>query len=91
MPALKPNTLLPGDEENAKITAAALSDPDAIPLTDAEWEKVKHLVRIGHQPNQQRIAVSLDAEIIEYFRTQGSDWQTRMNDALKEWLKEHAV
>ncbi|MDP1614364.1 MAG: BrnA antitoxin family protein [Methylococcales bacterium] len=91
MPALKPNTLLPSDEENARITAAALSDPDAIPLTDTEWEQVKPLVRVGSQPNKQRIAISFDSEIIDYFRTQGNDWQTRMNDALKEWLKEHAV
>jgi|GEM_PF-1199135 len=37
----------PTDEEDAAITAAAMSDPDARPLTDEEWERVKHTVRIG--------------------------------------------
>jgi hypothetical protein len=30
----------PTDEEDAAILAAALSDPDALPMTDAEWEQV---------------------------------------------------
>ena len=36
---------LPTLEEDAAITAAAMSDPDAIPLTDAEWEAVKQIGR----------------------------------------------
>lgn len=35
--------------------------------------------------------IRLDAEVIAAFRATGRGWQTRMNDALKEWLKEHAV
>lgn len=91
MPALKPNTLFPSDEENAQITAAAYADPDAVPLTDAEWERVKPLLRVGQQSQKQRIAISFDTEIIDYFRARGNDWQSRMNDALKDWLKEHTV
>lgn len=33
---LKPDTILPTPEEDRKITAAALLDPDARPLSDAE-------------------------------------------------------
>ena len=51
---------LPTPEEDAAITAAAMSDPDALPLTDAEFTQLK---RIG--------------------------WQTRMDEALKEWMREH--
>ena len=91
MPALKPETLFPTDEENTLITAAAFSDPDAIPLTDTEWEQVKPLLQVGAQVNQQLIVISFDSDIVNYFRTTGNDWQARMNDALKEWLKEHVV
>jgi putative transcriptional regulator len=38
MPKLKPGTIFPSDEEDAAITAAALSDPDALPYTDEEFE-----------------------------------------------------
>ena len=41
MPKLKPETILPTPEEDAAITAAAMSDPDAIPYTDTEWAAVK--------------------------------------------------
>ncbi|WP_082879897.1 BrnA antitoxin family protein [Methylomonas methanica] len=33
--------------------------------------------------------IRLDAEVLEAFRATGKGWQTRMNDALKEWLKDH--
>jgi len=36
MPALKPDHIFVTDEEDAAITAAALSDPDNPPLTDAD-------------------------------------------------------
>jgi len=35
--------------------------------------------------------IRLDAEVLEAFRATGKGWQTRINDALKEWLKEHAA
>jgi uncharacterized protein (DUF4415 family) len=30
-------------------------------------------------------------DVLEAFRATGKGWQTRMNEALKEWLKEHAA
>ena len=35
--------------------------------------------------------IRLDAEVLEAFRATGKGWQTRINEALKEWLKEHAA
>lgn len=34
-------------------------------------------------------AIRYDADIIEAFKADGPGWQTRMNDALREWLREH--
>lgn len=53
MPTLKPGTLIPTDEEDADITAAAMSDPDALPLTEAEWNDVKPLLRVGGRPKAE--------------------------------------
>ena len=39
--------VLPTPVGDAAITAAAMTDPDAMPLTDAEWKQVKPLVRRG--------------------------------------------
>lgn len=44
MPKLKPAHVFVTDEEDAVITAAAMSDPDAVPLTDEEWAAAKPLV-----------------------------------------------
>ncbi|MBF0425644.1 MAG: BrnA antitoxin family protein [Magnetococcales bacterium] len=34
--------------------------------------------------------VRFDAEVISAFRATGKGWQTRMNDALRDWLKTHS-
>ena len=92
MPRLKPSHVFVTDAEDAAITAAALSDPDAKPLTDAEWAAVKPFVRVG-RPRKETpkvyTGIRLDAEILEAFKATGKGWQTRMNDALKEWLATH--
>ena len=33
--------------------------------------------------------IRFDADVLAAFKAQGDGWQTRMNDALKEWLKSH--
>jgi hypothetical protein len=37
----------PTPEEDAAITKAAMSDPDSLPLTDEEWEKIRHRIVRG--------------------------------------------
>lgn len=34
------------------------------------------------------VNIRLDADVLEAFRTTGRGWQTRINKALREWLKE---
>jgi len=49
MPNLRPGTIVPTPKEDAEITAAAMDDPDARPLSDNEWELVKP-IRSGDVP-----------------------------------------
>lgn len=84
---------LPTPQEDAAITAAAMSDPDAIPMTDAEWDAVKPFVRLGRPPavlTKERITIRLSREVVEQFRATGDGWQTRVDAALKDWLKTHS-
>lgn len=39
---------------------------------------------------KEHLNIRLDADIVEAFRRTGSGWQTRLNDALRDWLKTHA-
>lgn len=93
MPKLKPGTLIPTPEEDAVITAAAMSDPDAIPYTDAEWKAVKPTLKRGRPPaavTKERITIRLSPEVLQAFRASGEGWQTRVDAALKDWLKSHS-
>ena len=93
MPKLKPGTILPTPAEDAAITAAAMADPDARPFTDAEREEVKPLVRRGRplgSGSKTQVTLRLDVEVLEKFRASGDGWQTRINEALKSWVRTHA-
>ena len=35
-------------------------------------------------------AVRFDADILAAFKATGKGWQTRLNDALRDWLKTHS-
>lgn len=92
MPKLKPGTILPTPEEDAAITTAAQADPDALPLTDAEWAAVMPKVRRGRRlaaVTKERITIRLSRDVVETFRASGDGWQTRVDTALKDWLKTH--
>ena len=39
---------------------------------------------------KERITIRLSPEVVQRFRASGSGWQTRMDAALKDWLKEHS-
>ena len=84
---------LPTAEEDAAITTAALADPDAVPFTDAEWEKAAPLARRGRplgSGTKAQVTLRLDVEVLEKFKASGAGWQTRINEALKSWVQTHA-
>ena len=40
---------------------------------------------------KDRITIRLSPEVVQTFRESGEGWQTRMDAALKDWLKTHKV
>jgi uncharacterized protein (DUF4415 family) len=40
-------------------------------------------------PTKVSTTVRFDTDVLAAFRATGKGWQTRMNDALKEWLETH--
>ena len=92
MPKLKPGTVLPTPEEDAAIIKAAMQDPDATPFSDEEWAKVKPVRGRGRPAgsgNKVATNIRLDSDLIDAFKETGEGWQTRMNDALRDWAKTH--
>ncbi|WP_239292862.1 BrnA antitoxin family protein [Candidatus Nitrotoga sp. 1052] len=41
-------------------------------------------------PFEERITIRLSREVVEQFRESGEGWQTRVDAALREWLKSHS-
>jgi uncharacterized protein (DUF4415 family) len=39
---------------------------------------------------KEQVAIRFDKDILSSFRAAGTGWQTRMNDALREWLTTHS-
>ncbi|HHJ38233.1 MAG TPA: hypothetical protein ENJ86_07565, partial [Methylothermaceae bacterium] len=37
-------------------------------------------------PKKRMVTIRFSQEVIEYFRATGPGWQTRMDEALKEWI-----
>ena len=92
MPKLKPTHISVTDTEDAAITAAAMSDPDALPFTDAQWAAVKPNVRTGRpkaEVTKERITIRLSRDVVTQFRATGVGWQTRMDAALRQYIAEH--
>ena len=87
---MRTKLIRPTDSEDAQITAAALTDPDNLPLTDAELSQFKRgRGRPLGSGRKEQITLRLDTEILEQFKATGNGWQTRINEALRDWAKTH--
>lgn len=40
---------------------------------------------------KEQVAIRVDKDVLTAFRASGPGWQTRMNAALKDWLKTHSL
>jgi len=80
---------------NKSSTVPAWVDPDDAPdLSAPEW--VAKLAAASVRRGRPRAAtrkvsttIRLDADVLAAFREKGEGWQTRVNAALRDWLKHH--
>lgn len=73
------------------------SDPDAAPdLSRDRWPEkfAKASVRRGRPPKARpkvSTTIRLSPDVIDHFRAGGRGWQTRIDRALRDWIKQHDV
>ncbi len=61
-------------------------DYSDIPETDEDfWKKAKLVV----PEKKSRISIRLDNEVLEWFKSQGKGYQTRINTVLKSYMNAH--
>lgn len=84
------------DDENPEWTRAtsrrARAASEVLPEllgAEAASQLLKPRGRPKAATTKVHLNLRLDADIVRAFKAQGAGWQTRMNDALHEWLETH--
>jgi len=83
-----------------EITLAAESDNDNPPPSDEILKGLRSVREVcpdvftnvrGFQksPTKQHISIRLDRHVVSFFKSTGPNWQTRINEALNEWMHKH--
>ena len=94
-PLKKISLKMPTLEEDQLITAAAESDPDALPLTDEQMSEMAPVRVLRGRPKvankKKLVSIRYSPEVIDYFRASGTGWQARMDAVLKEYVEAHST
>jgi uncharacterized protein (DUF4415 family) len=90
----RPSIVMPSVDEDKAITAAAKSDPDAQPLTPTQLKAMIPLKAVRGRPKsettKQLVSVRYSHEVIEYFKSTGDGWQSRMDGVLLKYVARHS-
>ena len=90
----RPSVAMPSVQENRAITAAAKADPDAQPLTPKQLKSMIPLRALRGRPKlanpKQLVSVRYSAEVLEYFKSTGEGWQSRMDGVLRKYVTRHS-
>lgn len=81
------------DNERAALAATTALPDSQIDLTDPDAPEVRdwsHATRGAlFRPLKKPVTMRVDADLIDWFQRQGKGYQTRINDALREYVDRH--
>lgn len=84
---------MPSLEEDRVITKAAKLDPDAQPLTGKQLRTMVPFKSLRGRPKstapKQLVSIRYSSEVLDYFRSTGDGWQTRIDEVLREYVAQH--
>jgi uncharacterized protein (DUF4415 family) len=89
MPKLKQGTIVPNREEDEAINRGIAADPDTYELSATDVKQMKKMGRPKAEVTKERITIRLSPDVLERFRATGAGWQTKVDAALRDWLKTH--
>jgi uncharacterized protein (DUF4415 family) len=85
--------VMPSVAEDKIITAAAKNDPDAQPLTPTQLKNMVPLKALRGRPKleqtKQLLSIRYSREVVEYFKSTGDGWQSRMDEVLLKYVAQH--
>jgi uncharacterized protein (DUF4415 family) len=89
---MKRKLVRPTKAEEAAINAGIAADRDTYELTDAEFQQLRPVRgRPRSAAPKEHITIRLSPDVLAKFRAAGRGWQTRMEAALRDWLRTHRV
>jgi uncharacterized protein (DUF4415 family) len=44
---------------------------------------------VTSQPGEEQVKVKVSRSVVDRFRAEGADWETKVDRALREWLDDH--
>lgn len=65
-------------------------DGEDIDDQPASLEELQAAIAGSKVSDTTQVALNIDNKTLEAFKSKGSDWQERINLALKDWLKTHS-
>ena len=94
----KPHTKSAGSTRGLSAkTRAELERLDQLPDSDIDFSDIPELehtpsgAEIGkfYRPIKEQITIRLDKNVLAWFKAKGAKYQTRINQALREYIKSH--
>jgi len=86
--------VVPSVAEDRAITAAAKSDPDALPLTPTQLNAMVPMRAVRGRPKSPTrkllVSVRYSPEVLGYFKSTGEGWQARMDGVLRRYVERKA-
>ena len=76
-------------DEEAAIEAGIKADPETYEPGEDDARSLRRPGRPPLEVTKERVTIRLSPEVVNAFRATGKGWQTRIDAALKEWLREH--
>ena len=85
-----PRIKVPTVAEDRKIRAAAKADPDAHPLSEKQLKSMVPMKSVRGRPKSESpkllVSVRYSREVVEYFKSTGAGWQSRMDSVLRAYV-----
>ena len=90
----RPSVVMPTVDQDRAINAAAKADPDAQPLAPKQLKSMVPMRSLRGRPKsahpKQLVSVRYSAEVLEYFKSTGEGWQSRMDSVLRPYVTRHS-
>jgi len=86
---------IPTLEDDQEITNAANGDPVAKPLSEGQMDQMVPLRSLRGRPRlankKQLVSIRYSSEVVDYFRSSGAGWQSRMDAVLREYVESRSA